>query len=261
MNLEPNSVPDPAPPATDSFARGIEPPGSNAGNGSGEMFDRIADRYDRLNRLMSMGIDRRWRRRMIDALELGDRAKVLDVATGTADVAIAVHQRHPDAEIVGVDPSRRMLEVGERKVAANDLQQKIRLQCGDAQSLPFADDAFDACCIAFGIRNVVDRELGLREMARVTRPGGRVAVLELSEPQSSLLAPFARFYIRHFVPRVGALLSGRHEYRYLERSIAAFPQPAEFSRMMQRSGMAVVVSEALTFGVCHLFVGVPGAET
>ena len=148
--------------------------------GSGAMFDAIAHRYDLLNRVMSLGIDQRWRLRTVRALELKPGARVLDLATGTADVALAIARRHPDAHIVGVDPSERMLEVGRRKVTERGQEQTIELHVGDAQSLPFADASFDAVCIAFGIRNVPDRGRALREMARVTRVGGRVAVLELS---------------------------------------------------------------------------------
>ena len=225
--------------------------------GSGAMFDAIAHRYDLLNRVMSLGIDQRWRLRTVRALELKPGARVLDLATGTADVALAIARRHPDAHIVGVDPSERMLEVGRRKVTERGQEQTIELHVGDAQSLPFADASFDAVCIAFGIRNVPDRGRALREMARVTRVGGRVAVLELSEPGGGPLSALARFHIHTVVPRLGALLSGAREYRYLQQSIAAFPPAREFAALMEQSGLTVLRAEPLTFGVCHLFVGTP----
>lgn len=221
------------------------------------MFDAIAHRYDLLNRVMSLGIDQRWRLRTVRALELKPGARVLDLATGTADVALAIARRHPDAHIVGVDPSERMLEVGRRKVTERGQDPRIELHVGDAQSLPFADGSFDAVCIAFGIRNVPDRGRALREMARVTRAGGRVAVLELSEPGGGPLAALARFHIHTVVPRLGAILSGAREYRYLQQSIAAFPPAREFAALMDESGLEVLRVEPLTFGVCHLFVGTP----
>ncbi len=222
--------------------------------GSGAMFDAIAPRYDRLNRILSLGVDRRWRRKTVAALQLGDRpARVLDVATGTGDLAIEIARRHPAASVVGVDPSEGMLEVGRRKLRG--LDDRVTLEVGDAQALAHPDDSFDGATIAFGIRNVPDRARGLAEMARVVRPGGRVCVLELSEPRGGLLAPFARFHVHVVVPRIGALLSGKREYRYLQKSIAAFPPADEFAAMMATAGLAIEHVVPLTFGVCHLYVG------
>jgi demethylmenaquinone methyltransferase / 2-methoxy-6-polyprenyl-1,4-benzoquinol methylase len=222
--------------------------------GSGAMFDAIAPRYDLLNRLMSFGVDRRWRKRTVRELALGERARVLDVATGTGDLALEIARRHPGTRVVGVDPSAGMIAIGQDKVAARGLADRVELVLGDAQALDFADGHFDATCIAFGIRNVPDRARGLAEMRRVVRPGGRVCVLELGEPRGGVLGPLARFHVHHVVPRMGALLSGRREYRYLQRSIAAFPPPDEFAAMMTDAGLRVVEVAALTFGVCHLYV-------
>lgn len=226
-------------------------------DGSGAMFDRIAGRYDRLNRILSLGIDTFWRRRTVAALELPPQARVLDLATGTADLALSVLRRHPGAQVVGIDPSAGMLEVGRRKVCAAGLAAAITLDQGDAQRLPFADASFDGVAIAFGIRNVPDRPKALAEMARVTRPGGRVAILECSEPRRGLLAPLARLYIHNLVPHIGALLSGAAEYGYLQRSIAAFPPPEAFAEMMAAAGLEVREIRPLTFGVCHLYVATP----
>jgi demethylmenaquinone methyltransferase/2-methoxy-6-polyprenyl-1,4-benzoquinol methylase len=225
--------------------------------GSGAMFDAIAGRYDLLNRLMSFGVDRRWRKKTVFALALESGSRVLDLATGTGDLALAVARRHPDAAVVGVDPSTNMLAVGRDKVARAKLGERIHLEPGDAQRLPFQDQSFDGVCMAFGIRNVTDRPKALREMARVTRPGGRIAILELSEPQRGPMSGMARFYIHTLVPRMGALISGSREYRYLQESIAAFPPSGEFAHMMSDAGMEVLAVRPLTFGVCHLYVGTP----
>ena len=225
--------------------------------GSGKMFDQIAGRYDLLNRLMSMGIDQSWRRKTVAALALPADARVLDLATGTGDLALMIARLHQDAKVVGSDPSSRMLEVGVEKVARSGLADRVQLELGDAQSLPYEDDSFDGCCIAFGIRNVPDRSAALAEMSRVTKPGGRVAVLELGEPSVGLLSPIARFHVREVIPRIGGMLSGSREYKYLQESIAAFPAADDFAEQMQASGLNVLEVKPLTFGACNLFVAEP----
>ncbi len=226
-------------------------------DGSGAFFDRIAPRYDLLNRIISLGVDQRWRRRAVRALSLPGEGRALDLATGTADLAIRIARAHPEASVVGVDPSSGMLDIGRGKIAAAALADRVTLAQGDAQALPFEDGSFDGTTIAFGIRNVPDRGAALREMARVTRPGGRVVVLELSEPRGGLLGPLARFHIHAVVPRLGALLSGAREYHYLQRSIAAFPSPADFAALCEESGLEVREVIPLTFGVACLHVAEP----
>ena len=223
--------------------------------GGGLMFDRIAKRYDRLNRIMSFGLDRLWRRRLVRCLgPLGEGDVVLDVASGTADVALSIVNTWSGVHVVGVDPSGGMLDVGREKVSARGLDGTIRLDIGDVQDLPYEDDSFAASCISFGIRNVPDRLLGLREMCRVTRPGGVVAVLELSEPGGGLLGPLARFHVHHVVPRLGAWLSGEREYRYLQESVAAFPPAPEFAELMASVGLEVERVSPQTLGTAHLYV-------
>lgn len=225
--------------------------------GSGAMFDRIARRYDLLNRVLSLGIDQRWRRRTVRELAANGRTpggRVLDLATGTGDLAILIARTHSGVQVDGVDPSRRMLEEAVAKIRSAGLEDRVRLMVGDAQALPYPDATFDAAAIAFGIRNVPDRALGLREMCRVTRPGGRVVVLELSEPGGGVMGWLARFHVHTLVPRIGALLSGEREYRYLQSSIADFPPAAEFSAMMRDAGLDVIGAHPLTLGVCHLYV-------
>lgn len=224
------------------------------------MFDAIAERYDLMNRLISLGIDQRWRRKTVAALRAPEGGRILDLATGTADLALLIASLHPSVRVDGLDPSARMLEVGRAKVQATGLEQRVVLTQGVAEHLPYPPASFDGVTIAFGIRNVPDRLAALREMARVTRPGGRVAILELSEPRQGLLGPFARFHIHTVVPWLGGLLSGSSEYRYLQRSIEAFPPPERFAETMAEAGLQVVAVEKLTFGVCHLYTAEAGGK-
>lgn len=220
--------------------------------GSGSMFDAIAERYDVLNRVLSLGIDQGWRRDAVAALELESGDHVLDLATGTADLALQIAES-ADVTVVGSDPSPKMLSVGRTKVEKN--RARVTLDEGDAQALPYNENEFDACSMAFGIRNVPDRELALREMVRVVRPGGRIVILELGEPDGAVIGPLARFHVHHVVPRIGALVSGQAEYRYLQQSIAAFPPASAFAALMQKAGVRDVEVRRLTFGAANLYVG------
>jgi demethylmenaquinone methyltransferase/2-methoxy-6-polyprenyl-1,4-benzoquinol methylase len=224
--------------------------------GSGAMFDAIASRYDFVNRVISLGTDRAWRRRAVRQLDGGERpSRVLDLATGTADMALEIAAQFPSTHVVGLDPSSGMLELGRKKVTALGLDTRIELHSGDAEELPFSDGSFCGVTIAFGIRNVVDRPRALREMARVTKPSGRIVILELGEPETPVLGPMARVHIHSVVPWLGSVLSGAREYRYLSRSIAAFPKRTEFMEMMRDCGIANVRCEHLLFGAASIFVG------
>jgi demethylmenaquinone methyltransferase / 2-methoxy-6-polyprenyl-1,4-benzoquinol methylase len=227
--------------------------------GSGAMFDRIAARYDFMNRVLSLGLDQSWRRRTVKALMLGERPRVLDVATGTGDLAIAIARACPGAQVIGLDPSPRMLAIARAKLARRGLD--VTLIEGDAQELPFKSCELDAATIAFGIRNVPDRPAALRELARVVRPGGRICVLELGEPRRGVLAAAARVHCHYIVPRLGALLSGSREYGYLQRSVAAFPPAEEFAETMRGAGLTVLDVRPMTFGVCTLYVATPVEES
>ena len=226
--------------------------------GSGEMFDQIAPRYDLLNRLMSFGLDQRWRQKLIEThrqIYKGEKTCFLDIATGTADVAIRLAECYPDASVVGLDPSAEMLRIGREKVVQEGLDDRIDLVEGSALALPFEDNSFQGCTIAFGIRNVPDRLRGLREMTRITEAGGLVSILELCEPESGAFATLARFHMHHIIPRMGAWLSGAKAYRYLQSSIEAFPPPEQFATLMCDAGLIEVHAQRLSFGAATLFTG------
>jgi demethylmenaquinone methyltransferase/2-methoxy-6-polyprenyl-1,4-benzoquinol methylase len=185
---------------------------------------------------------------------------VLDVATGTGDLAIAIAKFCPGATVIGLDPSPGMLEIAEQKIAKRGLADRISLTVGDAQELPLKNCEIDAATIAFGIRNVPDRAKGLRELRRVVRPGGRIAVLELGEPQKGVMGAMARLHSHHLVPAIGGLLSGSREYKYLQKSVAAFPPASEFADLRRASGLEVIKVVPLTFGVCNLYLATPAEE-
>ena len=218
--------------------------------GSGAMFDRIARRYDLLNRVLSMGADRKWRRQAAAALGLARDVRILDLASGTGDMALEVLRQCPTAHVVGLDPSLRMLLLARHKTGT---LAGFRFVVGDAQALPFRPEAFDAVTMAFGIRNVPDRLGALGEIRRVLRPGGRAAILELAEPRRGRLAGLARVWVRVVIPWLGGLLSGGAEYRYLQRSMEDFPTPDAFVALMRRGGLADPTVTPMMLGAVHLF--------
>jgi demethylmenaquinone methyltransferase/2-methoxy-6-polyprenyl-1,4-benzoquinol methylase len=224
--------------------------------GSGEMFDRIAGRYDLLNRLMSFGLDHRWRRRLVSAVAAGQPpgAQILDLATGTGDVALAIARAEPALTVIGVDPSARMLDRARDKISRMGLADRVSVVRGVGEALPFPDDRFAAAAISFGIRNVPDRPRALAELRRVVRPGGRLGILELNEPdREGLVGALARWHVPRVVPTLGAVLSGQREYAYLARSIAAFPPAAEFAQIIAGAGWRQVELEPLGLGAVCLY--------
>lgn len=231
--------------------------GSLVTAGSGAMFDGIASRYDLMNRLMTFGIDQRWRRQTVDMLQLSGGVRVLDLATGTADLALLVAKRLPASKVVGLDPSANMLSVGQSKVRKAGLQSRVELVHGDACQLPFEDASFDGITMGYGIRNVPDRPRALREMSRVLKPGARVCILETGEP-SGPLGLAARLHMRVMVPAMGRLFSGAPaEYRYLQQSTSTFPKPERFSEIMEGSGLRVLQVVTLLAGASHIYVATP----
>ncbi|MEN9786404.1 MAG: Ubiquinone/menaquinone biosynthesis methyltransferase ubiE [Pseudomonadota bacterium] len=226
------------------------------------MFDRIAGRYDLLNRVISLGLDRGWRREVVgEVTRRAPGGRVLDVATGTGDLALAL-ARAGVGEVVGADISAGMLAEAERKVAAERQDAggrlaAVRFERADALGLPFDDGAFDAVTVAFGVRNFEDLEAGLRELRRVLRPGGAVVVLELGAPRQELLRSLHGWYSRHVLPTIAGVVSGeRAAYEYLPESVASFPDSAAFARILGACGFRDVEARPLTFGVTHLYVGV-----
>jgi len=219
------------------------------------MFDRIAHRYDLLNRLLSMGTDVAWRKALVRRMSNAPDLRVLDLATGTADVLLTIERMTGRiAEGVGVDVSGGMLHYGHGKIAREGLAGKLRLVRGDAMHLPLPEDYFDAATISFGIRNVSDVPLGLREMHRVLKPGGQVLILEFSLPANALFRRLYLFYFRHVLPRLGGLLSGDFQaYRYLNKTVETFPYGAAFCRLMDDAGFTDVKAEPFTFGIATLY--------
>lgn len=220
------------------------------------MFDAIAPRYDLLNHVLSAGLDRRWRSRAVEALALRDGARVLDLCTGTADLAIATVRGAATVSVIGVDFAGEMLRLGHAKVRVASLESRVRLVRGDAAAIPVGTASCDAATIAFGIRNVAEPERALREIARVLKPGGRLAILEFGQPRVPGLRTLYSWYFRYMLPVVGRLIS-KHQsaYSYLPASVGTFPPPAEFSRILSATGFSQVRAVSLTFGVVYLFVG------
>lgn len=215
------------------------------------MFDRIAVRYDLLNHLLSAGTDVRWRRKAVRLLAPQPGWRVLDLATGTGDFAFETASRVP-SRVTGLDLSIPMLRVGLRKRG----DSPVDLLCGDAESLPFRDSAFDGLTIGFGIRNVARLEVGLREMCRVLKPGGRAAVLEFSRPRTPVLSGLYQLYFKHLLPRIGALVSGdRVAYTYLYESVMKFPEGRDFVAEMARAGFRNIREHRLTLGIATVYVG------
>jgi demethylmenaquinone methyltransferase/2-methoxy-6-polyprenyl-1,4-benzoquinol methylase len=222
------------------------------------MFDAIAGRYDLLNTVLSAGLDRYWRRRAIRALRFSGTETLVDVCTGTADVAIA-GARGGARTILGVDFAGEMLRYGVEKVRVANLTQHVRLVRGDAMRLPVGNDIADGMTIAFGIRNVQDPAVACRELLRVLRPGGRLAILEFGLPVLPAVRPLYLWYFRHILPRIGRAVS-RHSgaYSYLPESVGAFPWGEAFANVLRGAGFNNVKSQPLTFGIVYLYTGVKG---
>lgn len=223
------------------------------------MFDNIAGSYDSLNHIMSLDVDKSWRKTMLGKLGEGVDGrplKVLDLACGTGDSTIAIARGLPRAKVTGLDLSEGMLKVMEGKVEKEGLGDRITAVRGDGENLPFSESSFDRVAIAFGIRNFQNREQGLAEMLRVLVPGGRLVVLELSLPEQKVLRALFKCYFLHILPFIGGLISGnRGAYRYLPESVLRFPPKDIFLNMLTSAGFVNVGHKALTFGICRMYWG------
>lgn len=220
------------------------------------MFSAIAPRYDFLNHFLSAGRDRYWRREAIRATALPPKGRLLDICTGTADMALEAARRFPEAHIVGVDFSRPMISLGLAKVERANLASRISLQVGPAEALPFPDESFDAATVAFGLRNVPDRLRGLREMHRVLRPAGRAVVLEFTTPPSPMFRRVYLWYFHRVLPWVGRLVSGHPSaYSYLPASVSDFPSPEGLAGWMREAGFREVSYHLLTGGIVAIHAG------
>jgi len=221
------------------------------------MFDGIAGQYDFLNHFLSMGIDKGWRKKAIREVSSVQPNTILDVATGTADLAIAAAKALPKATIIGIDISEGMLEVGRKKLAERQLTSKISLQTADSEALPFPDHHFDAVMCAYGVRNFEHLEAGLRDMQRVLRPGGKIAILEFSHPRQFPVKQFYQFYFRFILPMLGKIVS-RHSraYTYLPESVKAFPEGSVFCETLTRCGFREAKARPLTFGITTLYTAI-----
>lgn len=222
-----------------------------------KMFDRIAGKYDTLNRLLSLRRDVAWRKAMVKFLPDGDSLRHLDLATGTGDqILFMMKETNCIQESVGVDLSEGMLEVGRKKIAASPWADRIRMETGDALNIPVEDGGFDVTTISFGIRNVIHVPQAMQEMLRVLKPGGRALILECSLPPNPLLRKLYLFYFRHFLPWVGGVVSGNTDaYKYLNRTVETFPSGQAFCEIMREAGFEHVNLKTLTFGVATIYMG------
>ena len=220
------------------------------------LFDKIAPDYDRLNHILSLNIDKGWRRKAVRQIADEDRAmKILDVACGTADFTIEIAQKVPPAsEVIGIDISEGMMAIGKEKIKKAGVSAE--LHNADCEALPYEDNTFDRISVGFGVRNFEHLDIGLKEMFRVLRPEGKLVILELSVPSNAVVRWFYKLYFLKILPAVGGLVSGdRGAYEYLPASVLRFPAPELFIQMMRDSGFDTVEHTPLTFGICRMYIG------
>jgi demethylmenaquinone methyltransferase/2-methoxy-6-polyprenyl-1,4-benzoquinol methylase len=222
-----------------------------------EMFDNIAPSYDKLNHVLSMNVDKLWRRHALKEIVDGTSQRILDVACGTGDSTVSIAKAVTEgSEVIGVDISEGMMALVKGKAEKAGVENRISLQVADGEALPYEEGAFDRVTCAFGIRNFEHKEKGLSEFLRVLKPGGRAVILELSVPQNRLVRWAYDLYFLHILPRIGGAVSGdKAAYRYLPASVHHFPAPKEFCRMMEAAGFRAVRCRTFTFGLCRMFVG------
>ena len=220
------------------------------------MFDSIAKKYDFLNRFLSLGIDQGWRKKAISYLKEKPLNHLLDIATGTADMALMAYKQIHPKKITGIDISEGMMQYGRIKIAEKGLEDTIQLTLGDSTEIPFEDAQFDGAMVAFGVRNFANLEKGLTEINRVLQPGSKLVVLEFSQPSSFWFKPIYTLYMKWITPTVGKLFSGNKEaYAYLNESVIAFPEGKAFLQVLEKAGFKNVQQEKLTLGICSIYIG------
>lgn len=220
------------------------------------MFDNIALRYDFLNRFLSAGIDISWRKKAINQLKEIKPKQILDVATGTADVAIMMTKILDAEKITGIDISNGMLEIGRQKINKLELNNKIELINGDSEAINFNDNSFDAVTVAFGVRNFQNLEVGLAEIKRVLKPGGKIVILEFSHPDLPIIKTIYRLYMSIITPGIGKLFSkNKGAYQYLDESIKKFPEGKQFIEVLNKTGYQNTYSKTLSLGICSIYCG------
>lgn len=221
-----------------------------------EMFDAIAGKYDFMNRFLSMGIDRGWRKKAVKELREDKPQYILDVATGTADMAIKAAKMMQPHIIIGIDISEKMLAIGRTKVAAAQLKTNIELLSGDSETINFADNTFDAVMVAFGVRNFENLQLGLREILRVMKPGAKLVVLEFGKPKAGLIKTVYHWYMGRVTPAIAKLFhQNKKAYKYLNQSSQAFPDRQQFVDILKDIGFSDTFFKPLTLGICCIYCG------
>jgi demethylmenaquinone methyltransferase/2-methoxy-6-polyprenyl-1,4-benzoquinol methylase len=221
-----------------------------------EMFDRISGNYDKVNRVLSARTDIGWRKKALKLLKKDRPVKMLDVATGTGDMAILANRILAPRSIIGIDISASMLEIGRKKIEKQGLTERIKLEQGDSETINYAQNSFDAVTAAFGVRNFENLEKGLAEMLRVLKPGGRIVILEFSKPRSKLISKFYNLYMKVVAPRVaGWFRQNKQAYHYLNESATAFPDRQSFIEILKKVGFGETRFTPLSFGICCIYSG------
>lgn len=221
-----------------------------------EMFDNIAPEYDKLNHILSVQIDKIWRQRVVKIVESLRPRVILDMATGTGDLAIAMARRVPSAQVIGIDLSEGMLAVARRKVSNGGLSQRVDLQCGVAESIDLEDESVDVVTAAFGVRNFDDLRGGVAQMIRVTRRGGHIVILEFSTPENPIFRWFYNIYSKRILPIIGGLISkDRRAYEYLPASVDEFASPRKIVEMMEELGLGDCRVRSQSFGIAQIYIG------
>lgn len=221
------------------------------------MFNNIAKYYDFLNRFLSLGIDRSWRKKAIREITQSSPQTILDVATGTADLALEAKKQIPDCQIKGVDISIKMLDIGREKIDQRNLSDAIELLEGDSENLPFEDNKFDAAIVAFGVRNFANVKAGLEEMTRVLKPNAKMVVLEFSRPRLFPFRQLFNIYFKYILPLIGKITSkDKKAYQYLYDSVQAFPEGQDFLDLLTDIGLKETTCKPLSLGICSIYTGI-----